>query len=32
MRECVLVTAESESKNATGLERIAEPRSAWMVS
>jgi hypothetical protein len=31
-RECVLVTPKSESKKATGLERIALPRSAWIVS
>jgi hypothetical protein len=29
--ECVVVTPKSESRNATGLERIAEPRSAWVV-
>ena len=31
-REWDLVTPRSASRNATGLEAIEEPRSAWMVS
>jgi hypothetical protein len=31
-REWLLVTPRSASSNATGLELIEEPRSAWMVS
>ena len=31
-RLCDLVTPRSASRNATGLEVIEEPRSAWMVS
>src|SRR2546422_4230991 len=31
-RECVLVTPRSAINNATGLDLIDEPRSAWMVN
>ena len=31
-REWVFVTPRSASKNATGFEVIAEPRSAWIVN
>src|SRR6266508_5817002 len=31
-REWVLVTPRSASRNATGLDAIEEPLSAWMVS